>query len=136
MGDRVLMQCYSSKSGETGPVVYCHWNGSEAGVIVRRLAKRMESRGADLHYASARLVQDAINGDEGNVSFGVWNRADLLTEGDSHGDAGVILIDVDNGYKTTCLGGYMITGDDGFPVDKWSTEPDDDEDTESYGGTA
>ena len=56
MGDRVLMQCYSKKTGEFGPVVYCHWSGDRAPKIVASLRKRMENRPGDLSYASVRLV--------------------------------------------------------------------------------
>lgn len=116
MGDRVLMQCFSSKSGEVGPVVYCHNNGHEAPKIIKSLAKRMKGREGDIPYSSARLVQEAIaTYPNGNLSFGCWNRTKKLTAEDSHGDAGVVLIDVDNDHKTECMGGYLKTGEDGYP---------------------
>lgn len=111
MGDRVLMQCYSSKSGEFGPVVYCHWTGESAPNVLKRLRSRMKDRPGDLAYSSARLVQEAIGEDEGALSFGTWNAEALLTEKDSHGDAGVILIDVDKGHHATCMGGYLKDAD-------------------------
>ena len=113
MGDRALLQVVSGT--EFGPVVYCHWAGSRVPEIVRRLAKRMAERGDDLAYASARLVQECINGDDSALSFGIWNADKPLSEEDSHGDAGVVLIDCANGYKCQCFGGYLEAGDDGFP---------------------
>lgn len=107
MGDRVLMQCYSSKTGEFGPVVYGHWVGSYAKSIVKRLTQRMQSRPDDLQYSSARLVQAAIQDDMGNTGFGIWNAKHLLNAEDTHGDAGVVLIDVSKDHKATYLGGYL-----------------------------
>ena len=126
MGDRVLMQCFSSKSGECGPVVYGHWAGCEAQDIVLKLAKRMEGRGGDLAYSSARLAQEAVaTSPNGNTGFGIWNQTTKLTAKDSHGNAGVILIDVDNGHRCECLGGYLKADENGFPVEN---RDDDDED--------
>ncbi len=107
MGDRVLMQCYSSETNEFGPVVYCHWTGHDAKEVVQLLRKRMQSRQKDLAYSSARLAQIAMAGDDGNLSYGIWNADHKLTAADSHGDAGVVLIDVDNDHKATYLGGYL-----------------------------
>ena len=119
------MQCISSKSGEVGPVVYCHWSGRRAPYIVRRLAARMKGREGDLSYSSARLVQEAIGmNTNGNISFGVWNSATKLVPNDSHGDAGCVVIDVDNGHKCECFGGYLSVAKDGFPT----VDADEDED--------
>lgn len=101
------MQVYNSESDEFGPVLYCHHSGSAAPSIVYRLKERMQSRGNDLEYASARLVQEAIDNDPGALSFGIWNTDHLLTAADSHGDAGVVLIDCADGFKATYLGGYL-----------------------------
>lgn len=117
MGDRVLMQCFSSKNNTFGPVVYGHWSGYRAGDVARKLAARMKGREGDLEYSSARLVQELVNGDGDNTDFGMWNAKALLTEKDSPGDAGVILIDVDNDHKCQCMGGYFKAGDDGFPTE-------------------
>lgn len=112
MGDRVIFQCYSKNSeGEVanvGPAVYGHWAGSNARKICKRFEKRMEGRANDVSYASARLVQEVIEGHpDGNTSVGIWNQEPLLTAEDSHGDAGVVLIDVSNSvHQYTFLGGY------------------------------
>ena len=117
MGDRVLFQVIDSVNNRVGPVVYCHWSGDRAPEIVRNLAVRMVGRGGDLDYATARLVQECIGNDPGNLSFGVWNATKQLTEEDSHGDAGVVLIDCAKGFRCECLGGYLHTDEDGFPTD-------------------
>ena len=116
MGDRVLFQVIDSVNNKVGPIVYCHWSGYRAPEIVRNLAVRMVGCGGDLDYATARLVQECIGDDDGNLGFGVWNETKQLTEEDSHGDAGVVLIDCANGFKCQCIGGYLVTGEDGFPA--------------------
>jgi hypothetical protein len=114
MGDRVLFQVVQGPA-VFGPVVYCHWSGARAPEIARKLAARMASRPGDIDYATARLVQECTAGDpEGALSFGVSNALARLTEEDSHGDAGVVLIDCTS-FKCECLGGYLVTGPDGFP---------------------
>lgn len=118
MGDRVLFQVVRTASKEFGPVVYCHWSGARAPEIVRKLAVRMASRTGDIDYATARLVQECTAPDpDGALSFGVSNAPVMLTEEDSHGDAGVVLFDCST-FKCECLGGYLVTGPDGFPVDQ------------------
>lgn len=118
MGDRVLFQVVNG-SKEYGPVVYCHWAGSRAPEIVRKLAARMAGRTHDVDYATARLVQECTAGDpEGALSFGVNNSTRPLSAEDSHGDAGVVLIDCGDGFRCQCLGGYLFTGQDGFPVER------------------
>ena len=116
MGDRVLFQVVSRHQPEAfGPVVYCHWSGGRAPQIVRALAERMVERPNDIDYATARLVQECVGESTGSTSFGVWNATHKLTADDSHGDAGVVLIDCANWFKCECLDGYLRTGADGFP---------------------
>jgi hypothetical protein len=109
MGDRVLMQCHSAKSGRFGPVVYCHWLGDKAPQIVNQLINRMRGRSGDVDCTSARLVQECTlaQADPATcMGIGVWNSDHLLTAKDSHGDAGCVLIDVDN-WAITYVGGYL-----------------------------
>jgi len=124
MGARVLFQVLSKAQGAVGPVVYGHWSGYRAPEIVRGLASRMENRPGDVDYATARLVQEVIAlGDvDGCQGVGVWNAptlgggsSEVLTADDTHGDAGVVLIDCSDGFRCECLGGYLRTGLDGFP---------------------
>lgn len=110
MGDRALMQCHDGT--EFGPVLYLHWAGHMAFDFARVLHERMSdgNRMNDLDYWSARLVQIAIGGEKGATGFGVSNAPRLLLEGDSHGDAGVVLIDVRDG-SVRCFGGYLKAED-------------------------
>lgn len=115
MGDRVLFQVVEGSAG-FGPVVYCHWSGNRASDIVRKLAARMAGRPGDMDYATARLVQECTAEDpDGAMSFGVYNTRARLTREDSHGDAGVVLIDCDNGFRCECLGGYLRVDAEGMP---------------------
>ncbi len=116
MGDRVLFQVVSGK--QFGPVVYCHWSGARAPEIVRSLASRMKSRQGDIEYATARLVQICTASTlEGCLGFGVMNAKRRLTVKDTHGDAGVVLIDCSAGFTCECLGGYLTLDSAGFPAD-------------------
>lgn len=128
MGDRVLFQViHTGREAPSvvthfGPVIYCHWSGYYALDIVQRLAKRMKDRQGDVDYATARLVQECIgDNSSGNphwygddaLGYGVWNTDKVLTAEDSHGDAGVVLIDCSKGFKVQCLGGYLVTPHEG-----------------------
>lgn len=119
MGDRVLFQVvhYTATKPEFSPAIYCHWSGSQASTIVARLVARMLStRPGDVSYWAARLAQECTNNDPGALSFGLWNVDHILTAEDSHGDAGVVIIDAATG-RTTCLGGYWRTDHAGRMVE-------------------
>lgn len=129
MGDRVLFQVVNGS--EISPVAYGHWAGSKAPAIMRRLKERMKGREGDVSYTFARLLQEMTAGDDGNLSFGAWNADKVLTAADSHGDAGVVIIDITpkpaknvdklagygeiKRFHCKCLGGYLKTGKDGLP---------------------
>lgn len=122
MGDRVIMQIVQRNrlTGDTfGPMVYGHWAGHSTPKIVEALAAKMQDRLGDVAYQSARLVQMIL--DDGgslmqrdNCGIGIYNADAVATEDDSHGDAGVVLIDADT-FKCECLGGYLRANDDGRP---------------------
>lgn len=112
MGDRVLLQVVKKTPGEKtefSPVVYCHWLGGGAVDAVKRLAKRMDDRRGDVEYIAARLLQEVIGDDDHYLGFGLMNTRKVLTAKDSHGDAGVILVDADT-FEMTFLGGYLTHG--------------------------
>lgn len=118
MGDRVLIQVvkHDGKEIEFSPVAYGHWAGGMAPAVVARLQARMKDRPGDVDYTFARLVQEMCGNDDGSTGFGCWNASAILESKDSHGDAGVILIDVSGGgFKCECKGGYLLTGADGLP---------------------
>lgn len=106
MGNRVLMQVVTGRGKEFGPTLYCHRTGDEAPQVCERLAKRMQDQPGDIGYATARLVQEAINGRDGYRSFSVDNADEVLTRDGSPGDAGCILIHADKGYAWEPLCGY------------------------------
>jgi hypothetical protein len=117
MGDRILFQAIGTKSSEFGPVIYGHWSGESGPQVCERFAKRMIGRMNDVPYATARLMQELIGDADGNTGFGCWNADAILTEKDSHGDAGVVLVDVSGPQvKFQCLGGYLVASKDGSRV--------------------
>jgi hypothetical protein len=121
MGERVLFQVVRGE--EFSPVIYCHWSGDEVRDICDRLRERMKGRGGDVQYTAARLVQECINGNEGNLSFGIWNADSVLTETDSHGDGGVVLVDVSGPQmEFKCFGGYWVTVPGDYPRHKTREE--------------
>ena len=109
MGDRVLFQVVGESQGELefSPVIYGHWAGSAAPGIVAQLGVQMKNRRGDVNYWAARLVEILCSADPGgDLSVGIWNADHILTARDSHGDAGVVLINADNG-QAMYLGGYL-----------------------------
>ncbi|WP_045769524.1 hypothetical protein [Xanthomonas albilineans] len=110
MGDRALIQLKCKQ--EVSPVLYMHWGGSYVGDIIKRTKARMASR-HEIDYAFARLVQEAISDSPGDAGFGVWNQVELLTEGDSHDDAGCFVVDISSPeWPVTCFGGYGLADDE------------------------
>jgi len=123
MGERVLFQVVRGE--HFSPVIYCHWSGDEVRDICSRLRERMQGRGGDVQHTAARLVQECTNGDTGNLSFGIWNADSVLTETDTHGDGGVVLIDVSGTQmEFKCLGGYWATVPGDLPRNKTREERD------------
>ena len=111
MGDRVLMQVVGKN--EFSPVLYGHWSGESSPQVCERIRARMHGREKDVPFTAARLVQELIgDGREGNLGFGIWNAEAELTEKDSHGDAGIIIVDVtENVMRFRCMGGYLKVSD-------------------------
>lgn len=109
MGDRVLLQVVKKEPAEFSPVLYSHWRGGSAVDAVHRTARRMQGRPGDVPYIAARLFQELVGNDDGDTGFGLMLADKVLTAEDSHGDAGVILVDADT-FKMTFLGGYLARG--------------------------
>lgn len=122
ISDRVFFQVVrgtSSDPSDHGPVVCSRWYGSRAPKIIKSLAKRVDKWStvfpASIGDITACLVQECLGTSEGMGGVEVWSATSRLTEADSHGDAGVVLIDCANGFRCECLGGYLVTDADGFP---------------------
>jgi hypothetical protein len=106
MGDRALVQFVSGDKKEVSPVVYIHWAGSKVKEYLKELAVLMADRPNDASYACARFIGIVHSHDStSNLSLGVWNKADILTKADSHGDAGCFVVDCST-WKVKCTGGY------------------------------
>ena len=112
MGDRALVILKSEK--EYSPVMYLHWHAPQVKNYIKRLKEVMESRGADLSYAFARLLGIVHNDIDGNLSLGCWNLPDGFSEIDSkflrefsHGDGGIYVIDLKD-YEIATYAGYGL----------------------------
>ena len=63
------------------------------------------------------LIQLHTRDDTYNTSFGVWNQTRKLTSEDSHGDAGVFLVDIKRPeWVVACGGGYGLRDSVGLIV--------------------
>lgn len=120
MGDRALVTFRSH--GRYSPTVYTHWGGSETLGWVQEAAPAHFRRG-DSAYSAARYAGFCHQKHDGKLSLGLfdspkpdsaewkgWNKF-------SHGDAGVVIVDVDSG-EVFAVGGYAA-GEDGYDT----TEP-------------
>lgn len=108
MGDRALIQLKSRN--EVSPVLYLHWGGGDVAKIIEATRQRMVNRHSDVHYAFARLVQQAIGNDTSNTGFGVWNQTTELTPEESHGDAGCFVVDISAPtWVIDTFGGYGLS---------------------------
>ena len=116
MGDRALV--IFTDGERVSPVIYLHWSGSRVPDLLEQHKALMASRGADVDYAAARFVGivHAIMPEQ-NLSLGMWNadgstRTAVKTRNVdalknlSHGDAGVVLVDVQD-YSWNAYGGYL-----------------------------
>ncbi|OWK39515.1 hypothetical protein FRUB_06078 [Fimbriiglobus ruber] len=102
--------------GTVSPTVYLHWSGRHVPELLDELKGRMLGRYGDVDYATARFVGICHGYIEGNLSLGVFrnkfevsdlrDRA-LMTEA-SHGDAGVVIVDVKD-FAWKAYGGYLET---------------------------
>lgn len=110
MGNRVVIQFING--ADVSPAIYGHWAGSATPDMLAELRKQMADRPSDLPYVSARALGRFIDGDKGSTGFGLWNAPKKLTASDSHGDAGVFLVDISEPiWRVTVLDG--IEGEHG-----------------------
>ncbi|MEL6679466.1 MAG: hypothetical protein AAFQ51_12225 [Pseudomonadota bacterium] len=115
MGDRAFIVFYNAT--DVSPTVYFHWNGHDVPEWLEELKQVMSGREGDLSYAAARFVGVANSHIDGNLSLGIWNTSTeikraILNDNDellreySHGDAGVILVNVAD-FSWRAVGGYL-----------------------------
>lgn len=108
MGDRVLFVCH--RGGDyISPAVYGHWIGHEALELLVAAAPTM--RKDDSGYAAARLCGHlCAESPKDALGVGLHKAPENLEPATlqkfSHGDAGVVVIDVSSG-KWECFGGYL-----------------------------
>ncbi len=108
MGDRVIVLMKDQRGYSPG--VYMHWGGAHVLAFLEKAASRM--RKGDASYAAARFC-GVVHGEiSGNLSLGLLpapatngiQEIDWKTY--SHGDAGVVVVDVDTG-NIVAHAGYL-----------------------------
>lgn len=105
MGNRVLIQFVNGK--DVSPCIYGHWSGGAAADTLKALRLQMSDRPSDIAYVAARCVGRLIGADDASTGFGLWNAPKKLTAKESHGDAGVFLVDIAKPvWRVTILDGF------------------------------
>lgn len=116
MGDRALV--LFTDGTEVSPTVYLHWSGTNVPKYLEELKELMATRLDDVSYGCARFIGICHSKNaKDNCSLGVWStdvkieQAILCNEEKdlakySHGDAGVIVVDVKT-YEWKAYGGYL-----------------------------
>ncbi len=110
MGDRVLIIFKSDDNGHShAPAVYGHWSGHEMPELLAAATEAGWLRKGDVGYSAARLCGWMCKQSDGCTGVGIIAAPDDLSKETltkfSHGDAGVLVVDVDTGEVET-FGGY------------------------------
>jgi hypothetical protein len=105
MGDRGIVVF---KAGEhISPAVYVHWHGENLPELLREAAPTLRANDPD--YAAARFCGHVANKAKGKTGVGIFNTTTLADVRDrefSHGDAGVVIVDVGTG-EIEAINGYL-----------------------------
>jgi hypothetical protein len=117
MGDRALIVFHGGK--QHSPVIYLHWGGYEVVGLLKKTRALMNDRLGDVEYTAARFCGICHEDTDGNTSLGMWNSPkdieELKASNYSHGDAGVILVDVsDSTWIAKAYNGYGLKVDEKF----------------------
>ena len=108
MGDRALVQFVNS-NGCVSPVIYLHEAGHKVAELLLKHHALMAGRYSDVGYSAARFIGMCHSDNpNSNLSLGCWDSGgEQLSEDDTHGDAGVFVINVDD-KSITMGGGYGL----------------------------
>jgi hypothetical protein len=116
MGDRVIVVLTETNNKTRKPffaAIYFHWLGGDVIPLLKDAGKFM--RRGDASYASARICGVIHAARPGTLSMGLIEGPDSLDPVDlghfSHGDAGVVVLDMETG-ALTAFGGYLEDIDD------------------------
>lgn len=103
MGDRALVQFVTNE--DHSPVVYLHNHGAQVEEFIKEVAELMQERMGDVSYICARFIGVCHSHIEPPYSLGTWNANGVITKEDSHGDAGVFIVNCFT-WDVTAVGGY------------------------------
>jgi hypothetical protein len=114
MGNRALVIFHDRD--RVSPTVYLHWHGGDVPEWLDELKLLMQGRFNDAEYAAARFIGICHAKIDGHLSLGVFSNAfNLLDvrrkatlEAESHGDAGVVVVDTSD-FSWKAYGGYLAT---------------------------
>jgi len=123
MGDRALVQ-FKNKD-ESSPVLYTHWYGDTVLEIIQDTYDEMvkeRRKPNDIEKAFMHFLANMMARGDKDCSC-LFNQHRLLTEDDSHGDAGCLVVDVSesddkNPWKIYSAGGYCEDAEDVLPLDE------------------
>lgn len=114
MGDRVLVTMHDDNNrGEYTPFVYLHWHGEGAPALLKEAKPHLRKGNAS--YSIARFCGHCHTQIDGITGLGLLEAPKLtkeltieqtLMESKSHGDAGVIVVNVTT-WECTPYGGYL-----------------------------
>jgi hypothetical protein len=112
MGNRALVIFHDRD--RVSPTVYLHWRGGDVPLWLDELKLLMQGRYGDAEYAAARFIGICHAEMDGNLSLGVLSNSFTLLdvrrkstlEAETHGDAGVIVVDTSD-FSWKAYGGYL-----------------------------
>lgn len=114
MGDRVLI--VATDGAEISPAIYGHWFGYDAPQILAEAGERGIVRKGDVSYAAARICGHFHEKSVSTTGLGILPAPDDLEDETltkfSHGDAGVIILNVEDG-TLRYVGGYLARREEG-----------------------
>lgn len=117
MGDRVLI--VATDGDEISPAIYGHWFGDDAPAMLVEAGERGIIRQGDVSYAAARICGHFHEQSVRTTGLGILPAPDSLTDeclqSFSHGDAGVIVVNVEDG-SLRYVGGYLASNDKPLPT--------------------
>lgn len=112
MGNRACVLFFDYH--RVSPTVYLHWHGDAVPGWLNQLKDHMDGRFSDAAYAAARFVGICHAHIGGNLSLGIWSNtlslADVRNaeelEAESHGNAGIVVVDTSD-FTWKAYGGYL-----------------------------
>lgn len=108
MGDRAIIILHDA--ADFSPAIYVHWLGHAVPDLLKEHVEYMGARLTDVSYSAARLVGQIHTKHAGVTGLGIFAATGFdpktKTGFESHGDAGVICLNVATG-EVSAYDGYL-----------------------------